>query len=177
MKATQSPKSDEPDYSQFVKKIALPPGFTMPRELAYEDVKLYTLTRADVKDDVAGINSSMEIIRKTRGGNWPEEPMVEDFNFVYDAWHELEFEEGYSFTYVIRDTNGAYLGCCYFSPMGRRTPLTRELLGYDVDVSWWVTSTAYEHGYYAKVYRALRHWFTSVLPFEQPYYSNKEMPA
>ena len=29
--------------------------------------------------------------------------------------------------------------CCYLYPMGRRTPLTEELLTYDVDVSWWVT--------------------------------------
>jgi hypothetical protein len=36
-------------------------------------------------------------------------------------------------------------------PHGRRTKLTEELLGYDVDVSWWVTPDAYE-----KVYRALK---------------------
>jgi hypothetical protein len=177
MKTTLGLKSNELDYSEFIKKLVLPPDFTMPRELVYEDIRLYTLTRTDAKDDVAGINSSLEIIRKTRGGDWPGEPMTMDFTLVYDTWHELEFEEGYSFTYVIRDADGSYLGCCYFSPMGRRTPLTKDLLTYDVDVSWWVTTSGYEQGYYAKMYKALSYWLAGTLPFKQPYYSNKEIPS
>lgn len=47
--------------------------------------------------------------------------------------------EGGSFTYAVYDSRGQYPGCCYLYPMGRRTPLTEELLTYDVDVSWWVT--------------------------------------
>jgi len=61
--------------------------------------------------------------------------------------------------------------------MGRRTKLTEELLKYDVDVSWWVTPDAHEQGYYTKLYRALRHWVADELPFEEPYYSNREIPA
>ena len=60
--------------------------------------------------------------------------------------------------------------------MGRRTPLTRELLTYDVDVSWWVTPDAYERGYYAKLYAALRHWIEGAFPFAKAYYSNAEIP-
>ncbi len=52
------------------------------------------------------------------------------------------------------DVDGQYLGCCYLYPMGRRTPLTEELLKYDVDVSWWVMPSAYGKGYYAKLSRA-----------------------
>lgn len=61
--------------------------------------------------------------------------------------------------------------------MGRRTPLTEELLGYDVDVSWWVTPDAYARGYYATVYSALRHWLATASPFSTPYYSNLEIPS
>jgi hypothetical protein len=61
--------------------------------------------------------------------------------------------------------------------MGRRTQLTEELLKYDVDVTWWVTADAYEEGYYTKLYRALRHWLAEELPFKEPYYSNREIPA
>ena len=32
--------------------------------------------------------------------------------------------------------------------MGRRTPLTGELIHHDVDVSWWVTPEAYDRGHY-----------------------------
>ncbi len=64
------------------------------------------------------------------------------------ALAELDFREGYSFTYAVYDANGAYLGCCYLYPLGRRTPLTAEMLEHDVDVSWWVTPEAYRRGYY-----------------------------
>ena len=74
------------------------------------------------------------------------------------------------------DSRGQYLGCCYLYPMGRRTPLTEELLEYEVDVSWWVTPGAYERGYYTTLYAALRHWIEGAFPFAKAYYSNTEIP-
>ncbi len=135
------------------------------------------ITRDDLADDVAGINGSIDIIRETRGGPWPEHPVSEAFNFVDLVWHELEFRDGTSFTYVLRDADGQYLGCCYFYPMGRRTDLADELLNYDVDVSWWVTRDAYERGRYTEVHRALHHWLAHQFPFWEPYFSNAELPA
>ena len=61
--------------------------------------------------------------------------------------------------------------------MGRRTPLSEDLLDHDVDVSWWVTPDAYERGYYTKLYAALQHWVVADYPFRKPYYSNLEMPS
>jgi hypothetical protein len=95
---------------------------------------------------------------------------------LYLVWHELEFREGGSFTYVVRDTEDGYLGCAYLYPMGGRTRLSEELLGYDVDVSWWVTPTAYARSYYQMLYRGLRHWLAEDFPFKAPYYSNREIP-
>ena len=60
--------------------------------------------------------------------------------------------------------------------MGRRTELSEQLLGYDVDVSWWVTPDAYERGYYQKLLHGLRHWVAEDFPFSAPYYSNAETP-
>jgi hypothetical protein len=60
--------------------------------------------------------------------------------------------------------------------MGTRAPLTEELLAHDVDVSWWVTPDAYESGYYTKLYAALRRWLADSFPFENPYFSNREIP-
>ena len=60
---------------------------------------------------------------------------------------------------------------------GRRVPLTDELIRHDVDVSWWVTSEAYELGFYRKVYDALTRWVEADFPFEDPYYSNAEVPG
>src|SRR4029079_8565756 len=111
------------DYANLVKKLPLPPGFSAPDTLTYEDVVARAISRADLQEDVRGINASLELIRRTRGGAWPTEPVTEEFNFVDLVWHELEFRDGISYTYAVYDAEGAYLGGCYLSPMGRRPPL------------------------------------------------------
>jgi hypothetical protein len=165
-----------PDYRDFIRKLRLPPGFAAPTRLAYEDLVATALTRDDLEDDVRGINESLDLIQRTRGGGWPTEPVTEDFNFVDLVWHEQEFREGTSFSYVVRDADGGYLGCCYLYPMGRRTELSEELLDRDVDVSWWVTPDAYARGDYAKLHRALGRWVAGDFPFRAPHYSNAEVP-
>jgi RimJ/RimL family protein N-acetyltransferase len=161
------------DYSQFTKKLD---GQPVPETLTYEDIVLRALTRDHLSEDVRGINASLDIIRRTRGGAWPTEAVTEEYNFVDLVWHECEFRDGGSYTYAAYDTSDRYLGCAYLYPMGRRTELTEELLKYDVDVSWWVTPTAYEQGYYTRLYQALVHWLAEDLPFGEPYYSNREIP-
>jgi hypothetical protein len=165
------------DLTRLTKRIELPAGVTAPRRLAYEDIVATALTRDDLDDDVRGINASLDLIRATRGGGWPEEPVTAEGNYTDLVWHELEFREGTSFAYVVRDTAGDYLGCCYLYPVGRRTPLSRELLGCDVDASWWVTPAAYEAGHYATLHRALRHWLAEDFGFTAVHYSNAEIPA
>ena len=164
------------DYAPFIKKFALPPDFTAPTLLTHDGIHAHALTRTDLYDDVTGINASLDLIRQTRGGRWPTEPVTEDFNYVDLVWHECEFRDHGSFTYVLRDPAGGYLGCAYLYPMGRRTPLSEPLLHHDVDVSWWVTPPADEQGYYEKAHTALRHWVTADYPFTAPYFSNAEIP-
>jgi hypothetical protein len=164
------------DYATLTKKLALPEGFVPPRRLVHEDIEARAISRADLSDDVRGINASLALIRRTRGGGWPEEAVTEEFNFVDIVWHELEFRDGTSFTYAVYEDGGGYLGCCYLYPMGRRTELSEELMAYDVDASWWVTPDAYERGYYVKVFAALQHWMADEFPFWRPYYSNREIP-
>ena len=164
------------DYATLTKKLVLPEGFTPPARLVYDDIEARALSRADLSDDVRGINASIELIRRTRGGPWPEEPVTEDYNFVDAVWHELEFRDGTSFTYAVYGPDG-YLGCAYLYPMGRRTELTPALMEYDVDVSWWVTPEGYDRGYYAKVYAGLQSWLAGEFPFWRPYWSNREIPA
>jgi hypothetical protein len=165
------------DYTGLVKKLSLPSGFHPPTELTYAGILAKALSRADLQDDVRGINASLELIRRTRGGGWPTTAVTEEYNYVDLVWHECEFREGESFAYAVYDAANRYLGCCYLYPMGRRTPLTPDRLEYDVDVSWWVTPDAYAAGYYARLYGALQHWVTRDFPFARPYYSNKEIPS
>jgi hypothetical protein len=164
------------DYKHFVRSLVLPAGYTPPTELTYEDITARAITRADLAADVRGINASIDLIRRTRGGDWPSGPVSEDFDYVDLVWHECEFRERYSFAYAVYDAGGHYLGCCYLYPMGRRTPLDETLAQHDVDVSWWVTPDAYHAGYYAKLYAALRHWIVDAFPFRNAYYSNRERP-
>ena len=164
------------DYQQFTKKLVTPPGFAVPTQLRFEHLNARAISRADLADDVRGINASLDLIARTRGVGWPTEPVTEAVDFVDLVWHELEFRDGYSFAYAVYDTDGNYLGCCYLYPLGRRTGLCEALLDYDVDVSWWVTPAAYERGDYDKLYAALRHWLATEFPFWRPYYSNQEIP-
>ena len=60
----------------------MPDGYTAPSELVYEDVHARAISRADLAEDVRGINRSLDIIRRTRGGNWPTEPVTEEGNYV-----------------------------------------------------------------------------------------------
>ncbi|MFJ9542133.1 GNAT family N-acetyltransferase [Streptomyces sp. NPDC101225] len=165
------------DTELLVKRLNLPAGWVAPSELTYDDIRAEALTRHHLDDDVRGINAGLDLIRRTRGGPWPVEPVGADFNFVDLVWHECEFREGDSFAYAVYESGAGYLGCCYLYPMGRRTRLTEDNLGYDVDVSWWVTPDAYARGYYTTLYRALRHWTASAFPFDEPYYSNREIPS
>ena len=165
------------DLAQFTKRIELPEGFAPPVTLIFEDVVASRLGREHLHDDVAAINESLDLIARTRGGGWPTEAVTEDGNYIDLVWHECEFREGYSFSYAVRTLEGEYIGCCYFYPIGRRTPLSIELVEREVDISWWVTPSAHERGYYEKLFEALRQWAASDFPFRAVHVSNIAIPA
>ncbi len=163
------------NYQNYIKKFDLPKDFKAPTKLEYEDLIAKPLTRDDLKEDLNAVNSSMEIIRETRGGSWPEEELSEDFNLLDLAWHEREFRDSESFAYVVYTSENVYVGCFYIYPMGARTTLTENLLQFDADISWWVSASAHEKGYYEKLYSAIKGW-ESEFPFTEIYYSNADIP-
>lgn len=165
------------NYENFIKKFNLPPTFKALGKLVFEDLTARPLTKDDLEDDLAAVNSSIGTIRKTRGGSWPEGPLDKEFDFEDLAWHQREFRDATSFAYVIYNSDNRYIGCFYLYPMGIRTELTEDMLQYDVDASWWVTTQAYENGYYEKTYRGLQQWLADSFPFQRVYYSNREMPG
>jgi hypothetical protein len=95
---------------EFVKKLVLPDGFDAPPRLTHGDVVATVLGREDLDDDVRAINASLELIRRTRGGDWPKEPVTPELNYVDLVWHECEFREGFSFSYAIRHSEGTTSG-------------------------------------------------------------------
>jgi len=52
-------------------------GWAAPTELTYDDIRASALTRDHLHDDVQGINASLELIRRARGGRWLTEPVTE----------------------------------------------------------------------------------------------------
>lgn len=164
------------DLTGLTKRLSIPVGSVVPATLEHGVIHAHAITRDDLDDDVAGINASLDLIRRTRGGAWPGGPVTAEDNFVDLVWHECEFRDAKSFTYVLTNPDQGYLGCLYLYPMGLRRPLTQDLLRHDVDISWWVTPTAYDAGLYAAVYAALQHWVGTDLPFSDPFYSNAELP-
>ena len=82
------------DFNNFVKKIDLPVNFEAPKELKFEDNIAKPLTRDNLSADIEAVNSSLEIIRKTRGGTWPSEPVSEDFDLLDLAWHGMNVSSG-----------------------------------------------------------------------------------
>ena len=163
--------------SDFIKPIKVPTQFEVPKTLTYQHLKATLLNRKDAKEDLFAVNSSLDLIRKTRGGSWPEEELSEEYNDLDLAWHERENRDGTSFAYSIRDAQGEYIGCIYLYPLGQRQELSQELLAYDFDASWWTTNIAYSRGDYAVLYNGLRTWLDQEFHgFGKPWYSNIVIP-
>ena len=160
-----------------MKPLVVPAGFDPPLRLVHGELVARALSRADLRADVDGINTSLELIRTTRGGDWPTGPVTDEEDYVDLVWHECELREGYSYSYALYEHDRDYLGCCYLYPVGRRTPLSADLLACDVDVSWWVTGEAWERGWYRRAHEALQAWLADDFPFARPHWSNLALPT
>ena len=55
------------DYRGLVKRLQVPDGYIVPRELSYHDIRAHAISRADLDEDVRGINASLDIILRTLG--------------------------------------------------------------------------------------------------------------
>lgn len=182
------------------KPFTLPPHFSPPAHLASGLLFAEPLTPKHLAEDLAAVNSSLSLIRRTRGGSWPSGPLTEEANERDLTWHEREFHDRSSFAYAVFETvDGAeggsegrrggegegaerakYVGCFYLLPAGAKKKMSKsELEAWDVDASWWVTTDAYERGVYARLYAALRTWLMEEFPFEmrRVFWSNEEIPG
>jgi hypothetical protein len=152
----------------------IPDDFQVPTQLKTSDFLIRKLCYSDAKLDYAAVMSSIDIIRKTRGGAWP----TADLSFVDDqidlAWHQREFENGTSFAYTVMNLDETEcLGCLYLYPPGFRDDSSKDA---EVDVSFWVTQKAYDNGLYPKLYHALDSWLKDVWPMKRIVYTNKVIP-
>jgi len=103
--------------------------YDMPEKHALGDYVLNVLTVKDVERDFEAVMESVDEIRASYAASgWPDGLTLEE-NWLDLAWHQREFETKRSFTWVIEDTNGDYVGCLYVYP---------SIIGEKAaEVKWW----------------------------------------
>ena len=152
----------------------VPSSFQAPERLETSDFVIRKLMYDDAKWDYESVMSNIDIIRKTRGGDWPTSELTFKEDQIDLAWHQREFECMHSFAYLVTSSDEQeYIGCLYLYPPGFREEKSKER---DVDVSFWVTRKAYDQGLYPILYKTLDGWLKSSWPFKTVAYSNKELP-
>lgn len=153
----------------------VPKDFQVPEKLETPDFIIRKLCFTDAELDYKAVMSSVDLIKRTRGGSWPSP----DLTFIDDqidlAWHQREFEHRTSFAYTVMSPDEKEcLGCLYLYPPRYRNETSKDA---DVDVSFWVTQKAYDKGLYVILYKTLDNWLKSTWPFKKIVYTNKEIPV
>jgi len=136
---------------------------------------LRKLTADDVHIDYLAAMSSVDIIKKIRGGNWPTPNLTEKDDFIDLCWHQREFEYKISFAYIILSLDQKEsLGCIYIYPPDK--PWINAPDGTDAVVNMWVTQKEYDKGFYPVLFGTIKIWIEKEWPFKSVFYSNKEIP-
>ena len=154
----------------------IPESFVVPEQLETPDFRIRKLTFHDAVLDYEAVMSSSHIIKETRGkaGEWPSPTMTLEDDQIDLAWHQREFENRTSFAYTVMSLDEKEcLGCFYLYPPGFRGDISKDA---DVDVSFWVTQTAYEKGLYPKLFTAIQEMLAT-WPFKKIAYSNVVLPS
>jgi len=117
----------------------------IPEDVRLGDFRLTMLTEADLDDDMAAIEESMDDLEGIFGVPWPR-GLTREADLADLVRHRREFAARHAFAWVIRDPAGAYLGCAYVRPFPDRRGAAR--------VAHWFRSSALQHG---PAFRAVFH--------------------
>lgn len=154
--------------------MLVPSNFTPPETLITNNFIIRKLCYADAVMDYDAVMSSIDIIQKTRGGDWPTKDLTLLDNQIDLAWHQREFENKSSFAFIVTTLDGSKsLGCVYFYKPGFRGLDSPDC---DVDVSFWVTQSAFADGLYPVLYATTQNWLKTSWPFKNPFFSNIVIP-
>ncbi len=149
-----------------------------PEKIETSTFIIRKLEARDAELDYKAVMSSIDTIKKQRGGTWPTTELTLEEDAIDLGWHQREFEFGSSFAYVVTNPGGdEQLGCVYFyppkHPMDSATVNIPE--GTDAVVNLWVTQKAFDQGFYDELYHFVEHWLPD-WPFKNPYMSNLLKP-
>lgn len=85
-----------------------------PRSFALGGYRLTPLSADQVDEDLAAVQATAPLLGEIFG-DWPA-GLTRAENLIDLAWHDREFTTRRSFSWILRDTAGAYLGCFYLFP-------------------------------------------------------------
>ncbi len=147
--------------------------FQIPDNIKTDRFIFRKLCFLDAALDYDAVMSSIDLIRQTRGGSWPDETLTYLDDQIDLGWHQREFENRSSFAYTIMSLDETKcLGCAYLYPPWFRNETSKDA---DVDVSFWVTQESYGEGLYPVVYHFPLE-FLSGWPFKKIAFTNKILP-
>ncbi len=129
-------------------------AIALPRSLELGIYNLTPLSPAEVDEDYAAVMATAPLLGDFFG-DWPE-GLTRAENLIDLAWHEREFTTKRSFSWIIRNTSGSYIGCFYLSPApGMLGQCQADLWLCDI-----ADRTATAHG----IKSALADWLAEHLP-------------
>jgi len=95
-------------------------GSRLPRHVRLGAFELTPLAPPNAVEDFEVVSQSEPVLTGLFGDTWPAGLTLAD-NQIDMAWHEREFTALRSFSWIIRDPSGGYLGCAYLFPtLGER---------------------------------------------------------
>jgi hypothetical protein len=142
------------------RKPLVPDDFKVPKILEADELLLRPLTVDDGELDYQVLKSCVNDEGK------PDAPkkLTRKQHLIDLGWHEKEFQKRSSFAYTVLSSDGKKcLGCVYIYPSTK--------MGYDAEVSMWVTDEAYKAGLPVVLRKKVKNWIDSDWPFVKVYYS------
>jgi hypothetical protein len=158
----------------------VPQDFTPPLEAIAEEFKLARLEPKFAELDQQAIMKSIVLIRRLRGGTWPQDTgltVEEDREEM--SIHLEEFENRTSFAYIVLNPDASEgWGCVYIYPPNH--PFNHaegsDNTSADAIINMWVSQPAYDRGIYPKLWSFVEQWVSADWPFKNPYFSNPTKP-
>jgi hypothetical protein len=147
----------------------VPDGFAVPERLEGDGFHLRMLTIHDLVKDFDAVMASSDRLSGLMdpADDWPLGLTLEE-DLIDLAWHQREFTLGHSFAYTMMSPDEAEcLGCVYLNPTGSPD--------HDVQVFYWVRTSALGQGLDERLGTALRAWLAESWPFARVAYPGREI--
>lgn len=158
--------------------MLVPKDFHPPEKLDCGDFIIRKLTTRDVYLDYIAVISSIDIIKKIRGGSWPTKDLTVEDDLIDLGWHQREFEYKNSFAFTVMNKDESKcLGCIYFYPPRAGMSSVKGDDTAEVNISMWVTQEEYEKGFYPVLFKTVKEWVEKSWPFRNVHYANKGIPV